>query len=139
MRFARDVLEQSGARWLIILAGLHDIAAAQGDASASIIAAYQDLIARAHARDMLVYGVPILPFGGSTHDTPAHQTARQRVNAWLREHATVDAVIDLPAAVHAPAGPTRLAPDLASGDHAQPNPAGQRRMAEAVPLSLFQR
>ncbi|HKG92463.1 MAG TPA: GDSL-type esterase/lipase family protein, partial [Gemmatimonadaceae bacterium] len=84
-RLERDVLDQGGARWLIVLEGVNDIGGAQGaDSSAvvarGLIAAYQQIIARAHSRGIRAYGATILPFGGSFYASPEHEAARQTVN-----------------------------------------------------------
>jgi lysophospholipase L1-like esterase len=140
-RLDRDVLAQARARWLIVSEGVNDIGTARGDSSESIAlqltAAYRDIIRRARARRMLVYGATILPFGGSMYSSPEHETARATVNAWIRQSGAFDAVIDLDAAMRDPANPTRLRPDLDGGDHLHPNERGYRQMADAIDLALF--
>jgi lysophospholipase L1-like esterase len=141
-RFERDVLAQSGVRWLVVFEGINDIGQAEGEAEAAdvarrLIAAYEDIITRSHARDIEVYGATLLPFGGSFYDTPAREAARRTVNEWIRESGAFDAVIDLDAALGDPDAPDRLHPALDTGDHLHPNEAGHRAMAEAIDLSLF--
>jgi lysophospholipase L1-like esterase len=138
-RFERDVLQQRGVRWLIVLEGINDIGGAP-DASVAqrLIDAYQGFIHRAHAQGLLVYGVPILPFAGfGMYDNPARQQARQTVNQWVRTSGQFDAVIDLDAAVADPATPTQLLPAYDTGDHLHLNPTGLRAMADAIDLALF--
>jgi lysophospholipase L1-like esterase len=86
---------------------------------------------------LLIYGVPILPFGGSMYDTGGHENARQTVNTWIRTSGAFDGVIDLDAAVRDPAMPTRLLATYDSGDALHLNPAGYQRMADSIPLTLF--
>jgi lysophospholipase L1-like esterase len=137
-RFARDVLGQSGARWLVVLEGVNDIGGASGQAVATdLIAAFGQFIDMARARGILAYGVPILPFGGSTYDSADHQASRQTVNDWIRNSGRFDAVIDLDAAVRDPASPSNLLPAHDSGDHLHLSPAGYQTMADAIDLSLF--
>lgn len=139
-RFEGDVLGQNGVRYLVILEGVNDIGASTSTAVASaLIAAYEKLITAAHARRILVYGAPILPFGGSQYDSPDHEAARMTVNSWIRTSGRFDAVIDLDAAVRDPSAPARLLPAYDCGDHLHLNPAGYRRMADVVDLSLFAR
>jgi len=137
-RFERDVLGQSGVKWIIVLEGVNDIG---GSSSASVatdlIAAYQDFIDAAHERGLLIYGVPILPFGGSDYDSAAHETARTTVNDWIRMPGNFDAVIDLDAAVRDPAAPTTLLAAYDTGDNLHLNPAGYQEMADSVDLALF--
>ena len=102
-RFERDVLEQSGVRWVIVLHGVNDIGGATGQTVAqSLITAYQGFVTAARARGVRIYGVPILPIGGSSYDSADHEMARQTVNTWIRTPGNFDAVIDLDAAVRDP-------------------------------------
>jgi lysophospholipase L1-like esterase len=138
VRFEHDVCQQSGVRWVIILEGVNDIGGSRNQQVATdLIAAYEQFIEEAHAHDIRVYGVPILPFGGSSYDSPAHETARQTVNEWIRTSGKFDAVIDLDAAVRNPANPTRLLPAYDSGDHLHLSVAGYQAMADAIDLELF--
>jgi lysophospholipase L1-like esterase len=149
-RFDRDALTIGGARQLILLEGINDIGFSQlaptffppGVAltkvtAASIIAGYQQLIRRAHARDIRVYGATLLPFAGAAYwDAPA-EAKRQTVNDWIRSSDAFDAVIDFDIIMGDPADPTRLNPAYDSGDHLHPNDAGDQAMGSAVPLSLL--
>lgn len=137
-RFERDVLDQPGARWLIVLHGVNDIGVAT-DASVAqqLITAYQGFVSAAHTHGMRAYGVPILPFGQSMYDSPAHETARQTVNAWLRAPGHFDGLIDLEAVVRDPANTTRLLASYDSGDHLHLTPSGYQKMADAIDLSLL--
>jgi lysophospholipase L1-like esterase len=140
-RFQRDVLDQSGARWLIVLEGVNDIGGSQPDSSAAVaqrlIAAYRTMVERAHAHDIRVYGATIMPFGGSFYDSPEHEAARQTVNEWIRTGGAFNAVVDLDAALRDPENPAQLLPAADTGDHLHPSEAGHRMMAEAVDLALF--
>jgi len=142
-RFERDVLEQSGARWLIILEGINDIGQARegegDDVARGLIAAYGRMIEQARARGIRVYGATLLPFGESFYDTPEREAARQTVNAWIRESGAFDTVIDLDAVLRDPANLTRLRSEADTGDHLHPNETGHRMIAEAVDLTLFAR
>ena len=70
-RFDRDVLAQAAVRWVIVFEGVNDLGglARDGEASAAdhaarvqgVIAAYQQIIARAHAHGLSVYGVIVAP------------------------------------------------------------------------------
>ncbi len=141
-RFERDVLGQSGVRWLIILEGINDIGQTEGSEAAKavareLIAAYETMIDRAHANGIRVFGATLLPFGGSFYDTPEREAARQTVNEWIRTSGRFDAVIDLDAALRDPENPSRLLPVADTGDHLHPNEMGHRMIAEAVDLALF--
>jgi lysophospholipase L1-like esterase len=86
-----------------------------------------------------IYGVPILPFGGSNYDSPEHEAARKTVNEWVRSSGRFDAVLHLDAAVADPAHPERLLEAYDTGDHLHLNPAGYQAMANAIDLALFER
>lgn len=141
-RLERDVLRPAAARWVIVLEGVNDIGQAKSPAEADSIAhgltaAYAQMVVRAHARGLRVYGATILPFGSSFYDAPYREAARTTVNAWIRTSRTFDAVIDLDSALRDPAQPSRLAPAADGGDHLHPNEAGYRMMAAAIDLALF--
>jgi lysophospholipase L1-like esterase len=138
-RFEHDVCQQNGVRWVIILEGVNDIGGSRSQQVATdLIAAYEQFIEKAHEYNILVYGVPILPFGDSFYDSPDHETARQTVNEWIRTSGKFDAVIDLDAAVRDPANPTKLLPAYDSGDRLHLSVAGYQAMADAIDLALFQ-
>jgi lysophospholipase L1-like esterase len=145
-RLDRDVLAQSGVEWLLVFEGVNDIgtaaadAAAQRQVAADLIAAYEQIVVRAHAQGIDVHGATLLPFGGNTgYDDPAglRESARQTVNHWIRHSRVFDAVVDFDAAVRDPAAPRRLLPAYDVGDHLHLNPAGYRALADTVPSRLF--
>ena len=140
-RFQRDVLDQPGVRWLIVSEGVNDIGGSRPDSAVTVaqqlIAAFKDMISRAHARGLRVYGATILPFGRSFYSTPEHEAARQTVNAWIRTSHAFDAVIDFDSAMRDSVDPKRLRSDADSGDHLHPNENGYRLMAAAIDQALF--
>jgi lysophospholipase L1-like esterase len=141
-RFKRDVMNQNGIRWLIILEGINDIGGARGaqgsaNVAKGLITAFEQMIDSAHAKGILVYGATLLPFGGSFYDSPDHQNAWQTVNDWIRNSGRFDAVIDFAKALCDPANPLKLLPESDSGDHLHPSETGHRLMSEAVDLTLF--
>jgi lysophospholipase L1-like esterase len=144
-RFDRDVLAQSGVHWLIILEGINDLggrarAPARGETVPSaqdLIAAYEQLILRAHAHHIRVYGATILPYQGAAYFSPEGEADREKINTWIRSSGAFDGVIDLDAATRDPQKPTQLAPSADSGDHLHPGDAGYKAMADAINLALF--
>ncbi|HEY6446826.1 MAG TPA: SGNH/GDSL hydrolase family protein [Acidobacteriaceae bacterium] len=148
-RFDRDVLAQTGVRWLIVFEGVNDLGGLtkNGDVSAAehsalaarILAAYQQMIVRAHAHGIRVIGATITPFAGSDfyHPGAATEADRQAVNAWIRAPGHFDSVLDFDQVVRDPSQPDRLLPAYDCGDHLHPNPAGYKAIGDAVPLSLF--
>ena len=146
-RFDRDILATTGVEWLIVFEGVNDIGTAEASEAAQkqvaddLIAAYEQLVVRAHAQGIRVYGATLLPFGGHGYDDPAghRESARQHVNHWIRTSGTFDAVIDLDRAVRDPGNPRTLLPAYDDGDHLHLNPTGYQAIADAVPTHLFRR
>ncbi len=139
-RLDRDLLAQSGVEWAIVFEGVNDIGTAAPGAAAQtaddLIDAYDQIITRAHARDIRVYGATLTPFGGnSPYDTPEREAARRLVNTWIRGH--FDAVLDFDRVARDPAAPGQLRPAYDVGDHLHLNPAGYRALASSVPFGLF--
>ncbi|KPI20382.1 hypothetical protein OK074_1211 [Actinobacteria bacterium OK074] len=144
-RVDRDVLAQSGVRWLLVFEGVNDIGAAATTDSATrritadLGTAYRQIVTRAHAQGIRVYGATLTPFGGNSYNDPAgaHEAARQAVNRWIRTSGRFDAVVDFDKAVRDPENPRRLLPAYDVGDHLHLNPTGYRALADAVPAHLF--
>ncbi|HYY79295.1 MAG TPA: SGNH/GDSL hydrolase family protein [Actinomycetes bacterium] len=145
-RLDRDVLAQSGAGWLVVFEGVNDIGTApatpadQQAVTDDLIFAYDQIITRAHAVGIRVYGATLTPFGGNTgYDDAAgiRETSRQAVNQWIRGSHRFDAVIDFDLAARDPANPRQLLPSADVGDHLHLNPSGYKLLADAVPAQLF--
>jgi len=148
-RIDHDIVAQPGVRYLIVFEGINDIGglARNGEASRTehdalvrrIIAAYEQIIVRAHTAGIAVVGATILPFVGSNyyHPGPASEADRQAVNAWIRAPGHFDALVDFDQVTRDPQRPEQLLPAFDSGDHLHPSPAGYAAMGGSVPLSLF--
>ena len=137
-RFQRDVIDQNGVKWLIILEGINDIGGSFGTGIAqNLINAYGQMIDIAHSNGIFVYGATLLPFGGSSYYSTNHETSRETVNEWIRNSGSFDAVIDLDKALRDPADTLRYLTEADDGDHLHPSETGHRLMAEAVDLNLF--
>ncbi|WP_101536198.1 SGNH/GDSL hydrolase family protein [Paractinoplanes atraurantiacus] len=136
-RFADDVLEQSGARTVIILFGINDIMQQprQGD-PAQIRAGLAHLAARSKAQGLKVVVGTLTPFQGWGPWSPALDQVRNQVNDWIRAGGggAFDAVADFDQAVRDPADPRKLRAVFDGGDHLHPNDAGMQAMANAIPL-----
>ncbi len=150
-RFNRDVLAQTGVRYVIVLEGVNDLGgltrlgevpSAEHEALvARILGAYQQIVLRAHAHGLEVIGATITPYAGSDyyHPTAKDEMDRQAVNQWIRDPGHFDAVVDFDKVLRDPSHPDHLLPSYDSGDHLHPSPAGYRAMADAIPLALFER
>jgi lysophospholipase L1-like esterase len=140
-RFERDVLDQPGVRFVILLEGVNDIGTSlRLDTVADrLIAAFGHFIQSAHERNVLVFGATILPFQGSQYSGDEQERVRQTVNEWIRTGGQFDAVIDFAQVVSDPRKRDVLMTDYDCDDHLHLSPKGYRRMAESIDLELFVR
>jgi lysophospholipase L1-like esterase len=141
-RFDRDVLSQKGTKWLVLLEGINDIGGIKNPEDAPVkakelIEAYKEMINKAHAKGIKVYGCTILPFAKSFYDAPHKQEARDIVNNWIRNSKAFDAVIDFDKAMASEEGSKAILSNMHDGDFLHPNQAGYLRMGEAIDLNLF--
>jgi len=148
-RLDRDALAPAGVKWVIVFEGVNDLGGLAIHAEVSpeahaafvhrVLAAYKQIIARAHAHGLLVYGATITPYVGSGyyHPGPLSEADRQAVNEWIRTAGHFDAVIDFDAVVRDPQHPDQLLPAYDCGDHLHPSPAGYKAMGESISLALF--
>jgi lysophospholipase L1-like esterase len=152
-RFDRDALTVPGVTHVILLQGINDIGfpgakigqqflASPGDVRTAddLIAAYLQLVARAHVRGVKLIGATITPFEGV--DLPGYcsdskEATRQAVNKWIRTSGSFEGVIDFDAVLRDPEHPSRLLPKIAYKDRLHPNDAGYQAMADAIDLALF--
>jgi lysophospholipase L1-like esterase len=143
-RFARDVLGQSGVKYVIVLDGVNDIHG--GTSYNSMKSAYDDLIKRAHDKGLKIYGGTILPFGGSSdYYSASAESTRQQVNTYIKS-GVFDGVIDFDAALSDGGSPPKLKAEYAawtpnnpqgSADGLHPGTAGYQKMGETPDLTLF--
>ena len=144
-RFDRDVIGQTGVKWVLIFEGVNDIggtraAAAKGETSTvadAIIFSLQRFITMAHAHGIRAYGATITPFGHSRYDSPSTESDRTKVNHWIRTSGEFDGVVDFDKAVRDEQAPTALDATADSGDHLHLSSEGYERMAAAIDLSYF--
>ena len=116
-RFDRDVLAQPGVRHVIVLEGINDIGGARDNPSPGardLIAAHRQLIERAHAHGLKIYGATLTPFEGANYYTAAGEAKRQALNDWIRTGKAYDA-----------------------GDHLHLNAAGYKVVADTIDLGVF--
>ena len=146
-RFDRDVIAQTGVRWVTLLEGINDIGFPGAvdpplprTTAPEIIAAYRQIVTRAHAAGLKIYGCTLTPFEGTIfpgYFAPDKEPVREAVNQFIRTSGLFDAVIDFDKVVRDPSHPTRILPAFDSGDHLHPNDAGYQAMANSVDLRLF--
>lgn len=153
-RFDRDVLSVAGVTHVVIFEGINDlgigfgsfggpagsddgITRSPGLSAEAMIAGYRQIIARAHARGLRVYGATIAPYEGAGYYSEAGERVRQAVNAWIRDSGEFDAVLDFDAILRDPEQTSRMAAGMHSGDFLHGSDAGYEAMAQSIDLSLF--
>jgi len=137
-RFERDVLNQSGVKYAIIYDGVNDIGG--GATFQAMKTVYDKLIAAGRAKNILVFGATIPPFGGNSYYSVAREMVRNEVNTYVKSGA-FDGVIDFDAALTDGGNPPRLQGTYAAWsqmDGLHPGPAGYQKMGETVDLMLFE-
>ncbi|MGH3448973.1 MAG: SGNH/GDSL hydrolase family protein, partial [Nocardioidaceae bacterium] len=133
-RFDRDVLAQPDVETVILLEGINDIRHDNATSAGQLIAAYRQLISRAHADGVCIIGGTMTPFKGSGRYTPRREAIRQAVNHFVRTTGDFDSFVDFDRATRDPQHPQRFLPAYDSGDSLHPNDAGYHAMAHAVQL-----
>ncbi len=143
-RFDRDVLSQSGVRYLVILEGINDIGHIDRPAFPSdtvtaddLTFALTQLVERAHTHGIRVILCTLPPYPGKGAAAPQMVALQQEENAWIRKNTTLDGVIDFYALTHDPEHPSSLLPVDDSGDHLHPGNAGYKAMGDGIDLHLF--
>jgi lysophospholipase L1-like esterase len=154
-RFDRDALAQPGVTTLFLLEGINDIGfprirfaefknlpaprenpfASQKVSAEEIIDGLKQIIGRAHAHGMRVFGGTLTPFEGTNSYDAEGEVIRLEVNKWIRTTDAYDGIFDFDALVRDPAHPSRLQEVDDSGDHIHPSPAGYKAMAGSISLS----
>ncbi len=143
-RFDRDVLSQSGVKWVMLLEGINDIGHSDTNTgenveAADIIAGYRQLIERAHTHGLRIIGCTLTPYGGAGYQREHGEAVREAVNEWIRTPGHFDAVVDFEKATRDAADPKKIRAEFDPGDHLHPNDAGYQAMADAIDLSIFTR
>jgi lysophospholipase L1-like esterase len=143
-RFNRDVLSQSGVKYVIVLESINDIGTLNRPNQPNYKLTAEDLeqglaqlVARAHEHGIKVFGATLTPFKGAGYFTENGGQIRAAVNHWILTSGVFDATIDFDKATGDPANPLVFAPQYDSGDHLHPKDAGYAAMADSIDLSLF--
>ena len=143
-RFDRDVLSQSGVKYVIVLESINDIGALHDANRPNYRLTAEDLeqglrqiVARAHEHGIKVFGATLTPYQGAGYYTDRGEEIREAVNNWIRSGGALDGVIDFDKATRDPGHPLTFAPAYDSGDHLHPKDPGYAAMANSIDLSLF--
>lgn len=148
-RLDRDVFARPGARVMLLLEAINDLGKLSREdvrtpeqhkqLVADLIAAYRQMIGRAHGQGIRVIGCTVTPYVGSDyyHPDAASEADRQALNSWIRAGGAFDAVVDFDAVIRDPAHPERMQLAYDSGDHLHPSAAGYKAMANSIKLELL--
>ena len=139
-RFDMDVLSHPGVTHVIVMEGINDIGNARQNPTPTaddLIAAHKQLITRAHARGVKIFGATLTPFWGANYYTEPGEAKRQALNEWIRGGKAYDGVVDFDKATRDPSDPKKLLAAYDSCDHLHPSDAGYKAMAESVDLNMF--
>jgi lysophospholipase L1-like esterase len=143
-RLDRDVLTEPGVRWIVLLEGINDInthglIVKPGALTAEdLIQGYRQIIARAHLSHIKVMGATLTPEEGVWLAGPVGEATRLKVNQWIRTGGEFDAIVDFDQVVRDPAHPARIREEFNPGDHIHPNDLGNKAMADAFQLAVFE-
>jgi len=143
-RFDRDVLAQTGVKYVIVMESINDIGhpvsynGADPVTAPELIAAFTQLAERAHTHGIKIIGATLTPYGGAGYSSPEGEAIRTAVNTWIRTATVFDGVIDFDQITRDPAHPDTYLPAYDCGDHLHPGDAGYKAMGDAVDLKLFQ-
>lgn len=143
-RVDRDVLAQSGVRYVIVLESINDIGRlAHVMVPWDAVTAPQlewgltQIADRAHEHGLKIIGATLTPYGGAGYSSAAGEQVREAVNDWIRTSGVFDGVIDFDKITRDPQNPTQFNPAYDSGDHLHPGDAGYKAMGEGIDLTLF--
>ncbi len=146
-RFEREVLHD-GVEGVIILHGINDIIHPDGinpmrpmsnmPTPEKLAEGLSWYVSTAKKYGLRTYLGTILPIEGwRTYDIP-RDDIRIAANEWIRSQKLSDGIIDFEAAVRDAQNPRAFAPECNSGDSLHPSLEGYRRMAESVPMNIFE-
>lgn len=150
-RFDRDVMGQSGVKYVIILEGINNINSSSVNASNrdevvnKLISAYQEFITKAHAQGIKVYGGTITPFEGTSTYNEDTKYIRNSVNSWIRDNAGntgengqvyFDEYIDFASVVQVEGNEEKLKESY-QNDNLHPTAALYKVMGDFIDLNLF--
>ncbi|KAJ4363386.1 hypothetical protein N0V83_009679 [Neocucurbitaria cava] len=148
-RIDRDVLAHPGVRYAMVFEGVNDIGSAPATPAAqtaiyeNLIQAYTQIVQLIHAHGIPVFAATITPFSAPSNTTvqpysdPEREKTRQKVNKFIRESGTFDAVVDFDKLLADKAIPSQLDDEYNSGDYLHPNVAGYQHLADSFPVGIF--
>jgi lysophospholipase L1-like esterase len=113
--------------------GSHDL----GVTAEELIEAIQQVVVRARARGIKVYGGYFPPFKDSSRWSAARQSIQNAVNAWTRTAGAFDGVLDFAAPCVDPDDAERLLAKCDSGDRIHLSAAGSALIGQGIDLAVL--
>jgi len=132
-RFVTDVTSHKDAEYAVILGGINDVIFSYPATTTE--ANLQSMYNQAHAAQLKVIAVTLLPFKGNVNWTLARQAKVDSVNAWIKTSATnVDYRIDAYSIFNDPANPGMMKAIYygTSPDYLHPNLLGYKVLGQTV-------
>jgi hypothetical protein len=134
-------VNQDGVRWAIVFEGVNDIGGVSSSTAATntannLINAYKQFIAKAHAKNIRIYGATITPFKGNGYYNQYSELCRNTVNQWIRTAGNYDGCIDFDKIMRNPLDTASLV-TTNQNDGLHPDSAGYRKMGNSIDLNLF--
>jgi lysophospholipase L1-like esterase len=143
-RYAHDVLDIKGVKYIVVLYGVNDLNVLNRTSS-QIISAYKSIIKQAHKTNLYIYSGTILPFSKYNRKyiwNKKKEKVRKEVNEWIRntkpDKGGFDAFFDYDKEIKDPKNETKLADIYDCGDGIHPSLKGYQKMVDRIKdLSLF--
>lgn len=142
-RFDRDVLQEAGARAVLLAIGTNDLGMGKGEdrpewaTAEDLRKAYLELAGKAKEKGLRVYAATIIPRGGDKDFSMEKEEQRIRFNKWIRQTDVFDGIFDFDEAIRDGKHPEIMNMSFDSGDHLHPGTAGGRKMALCVRNGLI--
>ena len=141
-RLDRDVFSVTGVKAILLLEGINDIGRGfypptEPVTAEALEAACKQIIIRAHAKGIKVYGATLTPYRGAHYFMEPGEKVREAYNSWIKTSGAFDGVVDFAPSVADKADATTFASGFNLNDRLHPNDAGYQAMADAIDLGLF--
>ena len=131
-RLDRDVLSHSRLTEVLVFEGTNDLLV--GETLSSVVRSLREVARRCKAMGVRPMAATLLPRRGGLGWDDEKDSARQKVNDWLRERTEFEHVIDFDRLLDDGTGRMRREFD-ADGTH--PNEAGHKLLGDSIDLALF--
>ena len=140
-RFNKDIINQNGLKYIIILYGINDITKLNKKED-EIIDNYKKIIIKAKENKIKIYGGTLLPFKGYRLYNEDKNIIRNKVNEWIRKYKNIkdgfDDFIDFDLIIRDNNDINKINDIYNSGDGVHLNSDGYKKMVEAFnDLNIF--